>query len=97
MSEYAVLKFSTDMLKKYKCDYIKDTMKLFFEKIYQPNRGVVMMIVEKTDDDEGQACKFQPDCFLLMREFFESLLLSYSNLKEDVPKIEKTIPETSEE
>ena len=97
MSDYAIVKISTDMLKKYRCDYINDCRKLFFETIYKPNRGVILMIVEKPDDDEGEAVKFQPDSFLLMREFFESLLLSYTNLKENVSKNEKTISETVEE
>jgi hypothetical protein len=96
MSEYSIVRFSTDMLKKYRCDYIKDTMKLFFETVYNPNRGVILMIVEKPEDENGEAVKFQPDCFLLMREFFESLLLSFTNIK-DVSKSKKTIPTTVEE
>lgn len=92
--EYCVVKFSTKLLQSHGCDYINDMRKLFFESIYSPSKGVLLVIVEKQEDDDGQAVRFDADCFLLMREFFESLLLSFTKSKEDVPKIEKTLHQT---
>jgi hypothetical protein len=56
------------------------------------------VIVENQTDDDGNAVRFDADCFLLMREFFESLLLSFTNIKnKDVSTIEKPISTAVEE
>jgi hypothetical protein len=96
--EYCVVRFSTKLLKAHGCDYINDMRKLFFESIYSPSKGVILVIVENQTDDDGNAVRFDADCFLLMREFFESLLLSFTNIKnKDVSTIEKPISTAVEE
>lgn len=95
--EYCIVKFSTKLLKAHGCDYINDMRKLFFENVYSPKKGCILVIVENQEDNEGEAIRFDADCFLLMKEFFESLLLSFTNIKKDVLKIEKSIPTAVEE
>lgn len=92
--EYCVIKFSTNMLKEHGIDYINDCRKLFFEGVYDKNKGTLLVIVENQEDDDGQAMRFDADCFELMKLFFEDLLLSYKDRKKDVFENKETISKT---
>jgi len=92
--EYCVVKFSTKLLKQHGVDYINDCRKLFFEGVYQKDKGTILVIVENQEDDEGQAMRFDADCFELMKIFFEDLLLSYKDRKQDVPESKTSIHKT---
>jgi len=86
--EYSIIKISTKKLKLYGCDYVNDCRKMFFENVYKENQGVILVVVENQEDDDGKACKFERDCFHSMKFFFDEL---YSSVRDkDVPK-DKTI------
>ena len=92
--EYSVVKFSTNMLKEHGIDYINDCRKIFFEEVYDKKRGTLLVIVENQADDDGQAMRFDADCFELMKLFFEDLLFSFKDRKKDVLESKETISKT---
>jgi hypothetical protein len=78
---YALLRFSKKLLEEQKTSYILACREMFFESVYKPDLGVVLVIVEDQADEEGQACRFAPDCKETMELFFNELLSQYK-LKE---------------
>jgi hypothetical protein len=82
---YALLRFSKKLLEEQKTSYILACREMFFESVYKPDLGVVLVIVENQADEEGEACRFAPDCKETMQLFFNELLSQYKLKEQDVP------------
>jgi hypothetical protein len=89
--KYALLRISKKLLEEQKTSYILACREMYFETVYKPDLGVVLVIVENQADEEGEACKFSPDCKATMELFFNELLSNYKLKEKDVPPSKSSV------